>query len=725
MQINSEQLKASEDRAAGLLKSGQSLDTPVTIEKMDPAVVKRRLTYFGKGENIPSETEFERAINGLDLVDEFYLHRAILAARPVCRIILRNASGSTRGYATGFMIAPGMLMTNWHVFQGDTSAEFAFAEFNYTLDIRGEPVTSYLFRLTPHKFFLNDKALDYAVIAVDDKDVSGQKSLADFGFLRLIPDIGKAESGDWLTIIQHPEGQRRQYAIRENQLVRKQDTTLWYKSDTAQGSSGAPVMNDSFQVVALHHMGVAPREGQLYVLKSGEKVASLSGVDDDQVNWIANEGIRVSVLCAHLLSRLRSGEAGNALLRDAIAGNIPDILASAMAVRTQPPASEISQQPGSIPKQATSLMETTVMAHSNTQSGAMVVIPLELKISLGWGQGTPQLAQPTIGQSVAVSPSMAMDTVERFVVPWHDEDYENRMDEGYDKNFLGIAVPLPKFSKTAGLVKHEGEHFIPYVHFSICLSKERRLALVAASNVDYRKEMRTPDPSKSYDRKDLGGLQENDRESWITDPRIGELYQIPDAMYNNDRGSFDKGHVVRRDDVCWGASYQELRRANGDTYHLSNCSPQVAHYNQSSKGGVWGVLEEVVKDNAKTEKLCVFAGAVLRKNDRIFKAKNKKITIEMKIPKSFWKVIVAKGQDGKLQTFGFLLDQDLGGVNWEFEFDLDPSWEEYMMSLADIEKVTGHLFKFDPSLHASDQHASALGQEVMRQTGVKSGRKHA
>ncbi len=39
----------------------------------------------------------------------------------------------------------------------------------------------------------------------------------------------------------------------------------------------------------------------------------------------------------------------------------------------------------------------------------------------------------------------------------------------------------------------------------------------------------------------------------------------------------------RREDVCWGKTYDEVRRANGDTYHTTNCTPQVAGFNQSSK----------------------------------------------------------------------------------------------------------------------------------------------
>ncbi|NWP89682.1 DNA/RNA non-specific endonuclease, partial [Escherichia coli] len=76
-----------------------------------------------------------------------------------------------------------------------------------------------------------------------------------------------------------------------------------------------------------------------------------------------------------------------------------------------------------------------------------------------------------------------------------------------------------------------------------------------------------------------------------------------------DRGAFDKGHIVRRDDISYGRSYAELRRANGDTYHITNCSPQIAQFNQSQRGkDNWGDLENLVLGEAASERYCLFAG---------------------------------------------------------------------------------------------------------------------
>jgi hypothetical protein len=48
--------------------------------------------------------------------------------------------------------------------------------------------------------------------------------------------------------MQHPGGGLKQVALRENQLISKDNSTLLYRSDTAPGSSGAPCFNDTWQV---------------------------------------------------------------------------------------------------------------------------------------------------------------------------------------------------------------------------------------------------------------------------------------------------------------------------------------------------------------------------------------------------------------------------------------------------------------------------------------------
>ncbi|MFB1488240.1 MULTISPECIES: DNA/RNA non-specific endonuclease [unclassified Thiocapsa] len=185
---------------------------------------------------------------------------------------------------------------------------------------------------------------------------------------------------------------------------------------------------------------------------------------------------------------------------------------------------------------------------------------------------------------------------------------------------LAASTPLPQ-PKDQGVVAQtrDGRTELLYRHFTILMHRERRLALVCASNVTAEPDLKEPEPGRDYSRKGLGNLRENDQERWFLDPRLESKYQLPDVFFTKDRKAFDKGHIVRREDVAWGDSYDVVRRANGDTFHVTNCSPQVADFNQSQRGeDNWGDLENQVLANAASERLCVFAGPVLDPADEVF-----------------------------------------------------------------------------------------------------------
>lgn len=50
----------------------------------------------------------------------------------------------------------------------------------------------------------------------------------------------------------HPRGRSKRYGIRNNLVSGGTDTDLRYFTDTEFGSSGSPVCNDRWEVVALH-----------------------------------------------------------------------------------------------------------------------------------------------------------------------------------------------------------------------------------------------------------------------------------------------------------------------------------------------------------------------------------------------------------------------------------------------------------------------------------------
>ncbi|MEO0917126.1 MAG: DNA/RNA non-specific endonuclease, partial [Pseudomonadota bacterium] len=320
-----------------------------------------------------------------------------------------------------------------------------------------------------------------------------------------------------------------------------------------------------------------------------------------------------------------------------------------------------------------------------------MTIPVTVTVSIGDG------VQPAVA-AVPAAP-FASAEIEAMREPLHEADYTTR--QGYDPDFLGVPVPMPAPTNPDELSQlDDGSTQLDYHHFSLMMNKQRRLAQISGANVDASPARTRPEPGRDYSRRGLNGFTSpNDRERWFTDPRIPAKHQLPDRFFTKDRTAFDKGHIVRRNDVVWGETYSQVQHANGDTFHLTNCSPQVKGFNRSSEGGLWGKLENVVLKEAETERLCVFAGPVFDPSDPVFAGVDDLGPVQVRIPRSYWKVIVAE-KAGVLQSFGFLLEQDLTDV--DFEFQLSQTWERRLTKFDELQDKVGNI-TFDAAIVAGDQ----------------------
>jgi endonuclease G len=343
-----------------------------------------------------------------------------------------------------------------------------------------------------------------------------------------------------------------------------------------------------------------------------------------------------------------------------------------------------------------------------TAISGRVTFEVPLRISIELGAAAPQLA---------TAATEAGTSEERLLEPYRDTDYRTR--RGYDENFLGISVPMPtaRNARVLARLKDGRGTELKYQNFSILMHAQRRLALVTAANLAREKRLREPEGDGGYSRRDLSGLGKNDQEKWFLDPRLDERFQLPDAFFTKDEGAFDKGHLVRREDVAWGRSFEVLRRANGDTYHVTNCSPQVAQFNRSTLGDDnWGELEELVLKEAADERLCVFAGPVLSPDDEVFvgRGTGRGEQLRARIPSRYWKVVVARTADG-FAAYGFMLEQDLSGV--PLEFAVMENFRQLMVPLVEIEQATG--VDFGDTVRESDAYGTEEGRELARRGGLE------
>lgn len=244
-----------------------------------------------------------------------FVDKARQVARSVSRLtvgrIFNGVADGQAVYGTGWLIAPGIIITNHHVvnarFAGEADAkpaDFAaqaggiVARFDYHVEAGGAANLE----CKGGKLLAQSKALDYAIVELNEAD-----KIADRVQLRVVPVQPTLLRGSRMNIVQHPQGGPLRYAIRNNFFVSpgKAPALLWYQTDTEPGASGSPVCGDDWQVVALHHasVGVASTQVPQEVI-NGQPV---------QVK-ILNEAIKVrdilDSLPAEVKQRIEAAQAG-------------------------------------------------------------------------------------------------------------------------------------------------------------------------------------------------------------------------------------------------------------------------------------------------------------------------------------------------------------------------------------------------------------------------------
>jgi V8-like Glu-specific endopeptidase len=336
----------------------------------------------------------ERILGENDLQPVSFFARGLRVAHTVTRVWVVD-DGQRLRYGTGFMISPRLLMTNNHVLESKNVARGATAEFNYQLDHAGALSASKAFRLAPDELFITDEHLDYTIVAVRPTADDGT-AVASFGWNKIVEDQGKVITGQFLNIIQHPNGEPKQISVRANQLKDILDDFLHYHTDTAPGSSGAPVFNDLWEVVALHHSGVwrTNAAGQILAIGGGVWTEAMG---EHRIDWEANEGARISRIIAHARGQVMS-EVERNLLHQALNG---------------PPPGESANATNAV---ATSSSNAPAVASAHDGS-ATWTIPLSVSVRVG------AAAAPTVvaGAVVGSSPPSSTTTVDSAAPPTDEQ----------------------------------------------------------------------------------------------------------------------------------------------------------------------------------------------------------------------------------------------------------------------------------------------------------------
>ena len=197
---------------------------------------------------------------------------------------------------TGFLVAPGILLTNHHVLPDPATAALTIVLANFEAAPPGTtPGRPASVPLDPDGLFVTNAGLDFTFCGV--------RGLDFLGSITLDRNSRNILASETVNIIQHPRGRPKEVALRDNRVVKVDGVVVHYECSTEPGSSGSPVFNNRWEPVALHHASV----------KSDGPDGRV--VDDPLADASArylNEGIRISAIAIWL----ETSEANGPDLRD-------------------------------------------------------------------------------------------------------------------------------------------------------------------------------------------------------------------------------------------------------------------------------------------------------------------------------------------------------------------------------------------------------------------------
>ncbi len=228
---------------------------------------------------------------------------------------------------TGFLVGGTYLMTNHHVIPDEKVAEQCVANFNYVEDALGDAQTSVYYEFDPKNLLVSNESLDYTLVQLKTSILQKPPGYV-FGWIdlresesKISPGLNKEQLqkhkeqlqkhfpageftdeqlrakgmtiedgdilGDRVIIVQHPKGRHKQIVLNNNRVINNglYKNFLRYTADSDYGSSGSPVFNTKWELVALHHAAIATNQGDQTQPDNGQR--------EYKIEVVAQQGVRI------------------------------------------------------------------------------------------------------------------------------------------------------------------------------------------------------------------------------------------------------------------------------------------------------------------------------------------------------------------------------------------------------------------------------------------------
>ncbi len=251
------------------------------IQKFCRRVLRQRLSLNDSaGLAAESSLPFEPTDWGLEVSDEELqgflpkqfsfeadvgnLRRGLELANSVCKITFADRPPGANG--TGVLIAPDLVLTNYHVLSLKDGADLnaiahsAQFEFGYVSPKFGEVARTQLMNSDGDQPVVASSPidrLDYALLRLSSKD--------DFSIAPVSVNTSVLMPKSPLNLLQHPEGNAMKVSLSNNGVVKTDEARglVLYVNQTKRGSSGSPCFDNDWRLVALHHKGMDTSFGSI------------------------------------------------------------------------------------------------------------------------------------------------------------------------------------------------------------------------------------------------------------------------------------------------------------------------------------------------------------------------------------------------------------------------------------------------------------------------------
>lgn len=184
-----------------------------------------------------------------------FLAKGVQKSKAVGKVEIKIGANSYN-VGTGFLfkidgINDLFFITNYHVINNQKDIIRTKIIFDYELDISGDSIASKSFNIDENRNWYCSPVNEFDSTIFHLKDDSNY--LESYGYIEL-KEI-EIKKNDFVNIIQHPGGEMKQISLYYNIVTNTTERVVQYIIDTLKGSSGSPVFNSDWEVVALHHSG--------------------------------------------------------------------------------------------------------------------------------------------------------------------------------------------------------------------------------------------------------------------------------------------------------------------------------------------------------------------------------------------------------------------------------------------------------------------------------------